>query len=563
MKNETERILSTQKNFIGLNICFILGNVIYILAFSSKVDGRTVNYLFGQIAVILGNFVLLQFRYFDQKSIYKIYSFFTITYYTVMIFAFRPYLSYVGMLSLFSFLFGFYLSIGTKTSKNKKDIIGLQTTSFILAGIVSVVPFHANYEYTYAIFLLIFLCVVTYLMYGLFFKRSEELNGIIVNKIQLFEESKISIEQLERQQAKFKKNNEEMAKQKYDLEQANKDLSKLTAEFFTQNELLQYISSVLDIEELMDVVTDAILGTTGVDSCYIVLYDEQKEEYIFASKPITQQNIVEELKTSIKMGELEEYFSSKKVHLNNNINYEEYPFVKNRDVKSIAVIPLIRENLTYGLLIAEHATVGMFTDSNVQFFRGIASQITIAVNNANLYARMEDMAVKDGLTGIYNRTYLQDHILSYVEQADNRKNSVCMVLFDIDKFKLVNDNYGHLFGDKAIKMVACQTLKVAKKYNGIAARYGGEEFVLLLQDMDIESSKMIVEELHEAIKNQKLEYETETVQINVSIGVTSYPEVANNVNELFNRADNAMYFSKKQGRGRITYDKKDFENVLQ
>lgn len=336
----------------------------------------------------------------------------------------------------------------------------------------------------------------------------------------------------------------------------------MTAEIFTQNELLRYISSVLDIRELLEVVSDAIVGTIGVDTCSVILFDERNEEYLYSVKSNHPGNHLNDLKEKVEKGCLQTYFEDDKIHLNNRVVTKKYPFIGNRPVGSLAIIPLLRDALTYGLIIAEHSNIDMFTESNLQFFTGIATQITIAINNANMYALMEDMAIKDGLTGIFNRKYLQDNIEQYVQKADKDGSCLVVALFDIDKFKTVNDRYGHMFGDEAIKFTAAVTMHIAKKYGGMAFRYGGEEFVLLLPGTSMEDAALIVAELHQNIKDEPLFHEDKEVHINVSIGISSYPELASSGEKLLLRADNAMYYSKEHGRGRITIDSSTLEKVV-
>ena len=373
-------------------------------------------------------------------------------------------------------------------------------------------------------------------------------------------------EQLRRSQERFKLIHDDVAKQKNDLERANERLNRVTGEIYIQNELLRYISSALDIRELIDLVTDAIIGTTGVDTCSLVLYDERNERYYYKLESNHEGEFLKQLIKDVEEGLLKDYFENNHVLLDNHVIQADYPFIHNRPVGSLAIIPLLRDSVVYGLLIAEHSSTDMFTDANIQFFTGISTQITIAINNANLYAQMEELAVKDGLTSIYNRKYFIDHIEALVHQADQKEKPLSIALFDIDYFKSVNDKYGHIFGDEAIKLCASITDRLAREYNGLPVRYGGEEFLLVLPDKNLVQAQAIVQKLHASIKESTLLYKngevTEEVHIDISIGVSSYPEIAKNSQKLLTRADNAMYYSKKHGRGRVTIDSKDLDKVI-
>lgn len=450
-------------------------------------------------------------------------------------------------------IFEMYIMTPYDNKSIKKGVLVVSFSALMIGCLLIIVEYGS-----WTIFILntSFIFVCAYFFYLVF----DEFRGDILNRLslqtRLFKEAATTNEELRKSQNKFKLTHDALAKQKNELVEANNLLNKMTAEIYTQNELLGYISSVLDINELLEVVNDAIIGTIGVDTCSIVLYNERNEEFLYNIKSNFPGNHLIRLKESVEAGELQIYFDSGKVHLNNRVLLHDYSFITNRPVGSIAIIPLLRDYVTYGLLIAEHVNTDIFTENNIQFFTGISTQITIAINNANIYAMVEEMAVRDGLTGVYNRKYMQDYLLDQVSKINTETSGISVALFDIDKFKSINDQYGHLFGDEAIKLIASLAEKYAKKHHGIAARYGGEEFVLVFSDMDQNRCFDIMQDLHNEIKSQILfcSSKNETIRLNVSIGISHYPSLAHSSDELLLRSDNAMYYSKEHGRGLITID---------
>jgi diguanylate cyclase (GGDEF)-like protein len=195
-----------------------------------------------------------------------------------------------------------------------------------------------------------------------------------------------------------------------------------------------------------------------------------------------------------------------------------------------------------------------FQTGNADFYVSIATQIGIAVQNASLYASMENLATRDGLTGIYNRRYFNQLFNDYVTQAMDQRLPIAVALFDIDKFKNVNDTYGHSFGDTVIISVSHTANEVVEEHGGILGRYGGEEFMMAFLGKTIDDILPIIRTIHERIKNTELIHNEQVVHINVSIGVTDYPATCSNPADLLNHADWAMYYSKQHGRGRITID---------
>ena len=188
------------------------------------------------------------------------------------------------------------------------------------------------------------------------------------------------------------------------------------------------------------------------------------------------------------------------------------------------------------------------------FYENIASQLSIGFSNARLYAQMNDMAIRDGLTRIYNRRYLSDRLNVYLGEAMVKKVPVSLALFDIDKFKMVNDTYGHQCGDEVIRYVATLLNKGAISHGGMAGRYGGEEFVIAFLDKTLEETYEIVKEIHEQIKSEPVVYGDNRVEVRASAGIASYPKTCSNPSDLLTRADWAMYHSKKNGRDQITID---------
>ena len=140
------------------------------------------------------------------------------------------------------------------------------------------------------------------------------------------------------------------------------------------------------------------------------------------------------------------------------------------------------------------------------------------------------------------------------EEATKKQQPLSVALFDIDKFKNINDTYGHLAGDKVIKMVASIDDKFARAHGGFACRYGGEEFLLVLPGYDETQALPILEEMHKEIQTTIVQYDDKEIPVNVCIGLSAYPTICRDTNILVNRADKSMYYGKKHGRGRLVVD---------
>lgn len=373
------------------------------------------------------------------------------------------------------------------------------------------------------------------------------------------ERSKEINEELKIQQQKIRVTNELLGTQKIQLESAYNKINSVNKEKTIQNEMLKYISSSLDINKLMPLITDAIINEIGVDVCAIILYPDlennrKKLKYKIRSRLGT--TFIANLSDAIEGGLLDSYLSANGTYVDNHVEERKYVFLKRGLIGSMLMVPLMDEDKVKGGLFVAHPKYEYFTD-NREFFEGIVAQFVIALKNSNMFSKMEDMAIRDGLTGIFNRRHLTNKFNEAVSEAILKHEPLSVALFDIDHFKRVNDTYGHLFGDEVIKTVARFANDVAEEHGGFAGRYGGEEFVLVFPQKGLNVTLDFIKTLHQEIQEKELEHNGEKVFIHVSVGLTSYPETCKDPAELLNHADWSMYYSKENGRNRITIDSEE------
>jgi diguanylate cyclase (GGDEF)-like protein len=200
-----------------------------------------------------------------------------------------------------------------------------------------------------------------------------------------------------------------------------------------------------------------------------------------------------------------------------------------------------------GLVLVEHKHYNAFSEENLRLLDIIGQQVGIAMENVNLYQRLQALANTDSLTGIYNRLYLQERLHAEFEKAQKKGHELSLAILDIDYFKKFNDTYGHLFGDKVIKSIA-ELLKDSLSGNDIIARYGGEEFVILFMGTGKEEALKKVEDLRQKIAKLIIKDQLVTASVTVSFGLSTYPELAEYEIDLIRSADNALYEAKASGR---------------
>jgi diguanylate cyclase (GGDEF)-like protein len=164
-----------------------------------------------------------------------------------------------------------------------------------------------------------------------------------------------------------------------------------------------------------------------------------------------------------------------------------------------------------------------------------------------LHQQMSLMAYTDPLTNIYNRLHFGHFLDAEIDRVKRYGGTFSIIFFDLDRFKEVNDEYGHLVGDEVLKRVA-GIVEKANRNADIFARYGGEEFIILTPATDIAGARAHAERLRNDIEQHRF---SEISHLTCSFGVAEYKPDADDVTSLFKRADTALYNAKKLGRNRV------------
>jgi len=172
-------------------------------------------------------------------------------------------------------------------------------------------------------------------------------------------------------------------------------------------------------------------------------------------------------------------------------------------------------------------------------------------NIRNHLEKQLDLSIKDAVTDLYNRHYFDLHVIQMAKRSHEYKNTVCLLMCDLDDFKLVNDKYGHQAGDEILRQLGA-VLKRSFKLTDLVARYGGEEFVILVDDILIDGAEEAAERLRQKIAAMEFSISTvqEKLRKTVSIGVSEYKQ-GEPIDQFIARADKAMYMAKRNGKNQV------------
>ena len=227
------------------------------------------------------------------------------------------------------------------------------------------------------------------------------------------------------------------------------------------------------------------------------------------------------------------------------------PYVLTNDDK-IGAFPLTSEGEITGCIVAR-STLDKLSTRDISYLEQLTRQSAITINRANAYAKILQYATLDALTGLNNRRQFEVRLKQEIATTKRQKNPLCAMMIDIDFFKKVNDTYGHASGDAVLRAVA-SVIKEHLRESDIPSRYGGEEFAVLLPYTHIDEAQIVGERLRKAVESTPVPIDKKNINVTISMGLAEFnPEETGE--ELFERADKALYEAKESGRNRVCINK--------
>lgn len=217
------------------------------------------------------------------------------------------------------------------------------------------------------------------------------------------------------------------------------------------------------------------------------------------------------------------------------------------EVASIEV-PMLARGAVFGLLIlADRHGKGDNVENARRLARALADSTSLALSNISLREQLRTQSLRDPMTGLYNRRYMEDALERFAAMAQRRKQSTAAVMIDLDDFKKLNDEHGHAKGDAVLKDVSAQ-LVGAVRSSDIVCRYGGEELLVILPECSLQEAVERAEIMRARIAALS---DSHGCQISASLGVSSIAETAGSATELLSSADNALYLAKSEGKNQV------------
>jgi diguanylate cyclase (GGDEF)-like protein len=318
------------------------------------------------------------------------------------------------------------------------------------------------------------------------------------------------------------------------------------------NKLYSAISRTLELDQLLDQITQITLEVTKAERAFILLMNGGQLRFGGGRDqggPLPAQ-ASRELSRSVCQKVLKTQQGVYVFDTSSDAEFSAKLSVVNLKLNSVVAVPLKGQQGLSGLLYIDSKTQSLTAlEKELAILTNIANVASLAVDNARLYRQ----ATQDGLTGLYVRSFFMVRMEEEAMRAGRFGRIFSLLVMDIDHFKRFNDTYGHQTGDEVIKLVAQIIKRAIRAGVDIPGRYGGEELVCMLPETNLEGAVVVAERIRQNVESSGLTGPNgEPLKVTISIGVATFPAMGETGTQLFEKADQALYMSKQGGRNKTT-----------
>lgn len=320
-------------------------------------------------------------------------------------------------------------------------------------------------------------------------------------------------------------------------------LAEQTRLLATIKEVGRVVNDDTHLENILEKVFSLLEQVACPEEIVVWLYQEQQQKLLPRAQ---RRNLTSLFQEDLHLADLDDTLVNECFQHQKVFRYAEGAFVH-------LCFPLVADNEALGVLTTTLLTKGSELQKLKQLqefeedFVGLLKHLSLAIKKPTLY----DRAVLDGLTGLFTKRHIQTQFTAMFHQAKRSNTPLSLILFDIDHFKKVNDQHGHVTGDIVLQQVS-QILKQNLRRSDSAYRYGGEELMVLLPGAKLEAATLFADRIRQTI--EKKEFDTEhpyKLRVTISIGVCEFHPDLTDYLQMISRADQGLYLAKNSGRNRI------------
>jgi len=298
----------------------------------------------------------------------------------------------------------------------------------------------------------------------------------------------------------------------------------------------QALSASLRVSDTLALVSSSMVECVPFVSCALFLYDDESQLFLCRHVAGTQHDGIRAM-LATQVDSLADMLPAQPIQ-------GRTPGVPGARIQSALAAPLQIGDETIGALVLYHTDRDAFAADQRRLLGRVAAQAAAVIANAMVFERTQEQSLTDVLTGLPNRRYLDRQFGQELARAQRHQGRLSLLVLDMDRFKQINDGFGHQAGDRALKEVA-QVLRSSLRVYDVCARFAGDEFVVVLGDCDPAQAERRRQELQLAIAELPFEPAPgQSLALGVSIGVASFPEDAQTADEMIAIADRRMYADK-------------------
>ena len=312
------------------------------------------------------------------------------------------------------------------------------------------------------------------------------------------------------------------------------------------NAIAQQTTAVLDLKELLLTVCSLIQQAFSVSHVSVLLKEDEDLALRAQYGNLTLQ-VPEGGKLPGREGSWGRALATAKTVIEDDVATSPDYVGFYTETRSRMCIPLVSFGQTLGVLVLDSSEKGAFRTGDTQPLESVADICATAIQNAHYVDRVKQLAYIDGLTGIFNRRFFELRIAEEIERSRRFGNGLALIMLDIDQFKRLNDEFGHLLGDEVLRQVSSILHQQLRKID-VVCRYGGEEFAILLSQTHPQHALNIAEKLRRLIETWQFPGVPRPVTI--SAGAAVFPDHGTTRDDLVRAADAGLYAAKQSGRNK-------------
>lgn len=231
-----------------------------------------------------------------------------------------------------------------------------------------------------------------------------------------------------------------------------------------------------------------------------------------------------------------------------------------KNIKSVLIYPFhetyqdveYKDQNVLGCVVIGRKTKTPFNSGEISLAKIICRESAKSMTSSLNFQKVKELAIRDGLTGLYNHRHFQEMLTYTLHHADRFSTEASLLMLDVDDLKKINDTYGHQAGDAVLSSIGSTLTESLRKID-IPARYGGDEFAVILPNTNKQGSVAVAEKIRSRLKKVTLKSDSREVPVTFSIGIATFPQSASGKELLIEKADRALYESKNHGKNRITH----------